>query len=155
MQKGSYLLIFQLCEEIRQLQVGRFGSFDFAPGYYLYIGSAFGSGGLTARLRHHARRDKPRLHWHIDYLRPHLELLAAWTLPARVECVWCRTAAATTWLDVPIRGFGARDTGCVAHLFYSPQQLPDEQIRALLMRQVPAAGTTSESGHFLLKKIAF
>ncbi len=155
MQKGSYLLVFQLRDEIRRLQVGRFGCFDFAPGYYLYIGSAFGSGGLAARLRHHARCDKPRPHWHIDYLRPHMQLLAAWTLPARVECVWCRAAAASSWLSAPIRGFGARDTGCIAHLFYSSQQPSDEQMRDLLMRQLPAAEPKSESGYFLLEKTAF
>jgi Uri superfamily endonuclease len=155
MQKGSYLLVFQLPNEIRQLQVGRLGCFDFAPGYYLYIGSAFGSGGLAARLRHHARCDKPRPHWHIDYLRPHMRLLAAWTLPARMECVWCRAAAARPWLSAPIRSFGARDTGCLAHLFYSLQQPSDEQIRELLMCRPASCSTNSESGHFLLEKIAF
>jgi hypothetical protein len=33
------------------------------PGTYVYAGSAFGPGGIRARLRRHFRRDK-KLHWY-------------------------------------------------------------------------------------------
>lgn len=119
---GSYILVLEVERPLLQLQVGKFGCFDLAAGWYLYVGSAFGSGGLRARLAHHARCEKPRMHWHVDYLRREAVLREAWVAagPERLECVWCRTLAAHPALTIPIPRFGARDTGCAAHLFYSP-----------------------------------
>jgi Uri superfamily endonuclease len=119
--KGSYILILQLPAPLVALQVGRLGRFDFAAGFYLYIGSAMGSGGLEARLAHHQRRHKPHPHWHVDYLRAHARLREAWAVGAveRLECRWCRALAASPAVSIPVRGFGSRDTGCPAHLFYS------------------------------------
>ena len=34
-------------------------------GFYIYVGSAFGAGGLSSRIHRHLRRNK-KLHWHID-----------------------------------------------------------------------------------------
>lgn len=63
---GSYVLVFAL-EQPLGLEVGRLGVVDLAPGRYVYFGSAWGSGGLRARIRRHVRPDKSP-HWHIDYL---------------------------------------------------------------------------------------
>jgi Uri superfamily endonuclease len=110
--KGSYLLIFSLGAPLRRLTIGRFGSFDFLEGYYLYVGSAMGSGGLTARLAYHQLQRKRQPHWHIDYLRPHLRLVETWTVASelRLECLWCRALNQLPLLSVPVRGFGSRDT---------------------------------------------
>lgn len=118
--KGSYILILGLSQPLVGLQVGRLGRFDLPAGYYLYVGSAFGPGGLRARLAHHQRRTKARPHWHIDYLRMQAQLCEAWTVASsnHLECVWCRALAAHPEVTIPIAGFGARDTGCAAHLFY-------------------------------------
>jgi Uri superfamily endonuclease len=120
---GNYILVLQLERPLVDLEVGRFGRFDFAPGYYFYVGSAFGSGGLAARLNHHQRQPKPRKHWHIDYLREYTALREAWTVRSQehLECRWCKRLAATPGLTIPVPGFGSRDTHCPAHLFYSPQ----------------------------------
>jgi Uri superfamily endonuclease len=141
--QGSYTLILKLPAQIAQLPVGRLGRFDFAPGYYLYVGSAFGSGGIAARLKHHLRRAKPRPHWHIDYLREHALLEAAWTMASsiRMECRWCRRMAHHHELSVPIPGFGSRDTGCAAHLFYLPHQPPEHLMRELLLTDLPTDHT--------------
>jgi Uri superfamily endonuclease len=58
------------------IAIGRLGSIDFPVGWYLYVGSAHGPGGLHARLARHRRRlgGTKRAHWHVDYLREH----AAW-----------------------------------------------------------------------------
>ncbi len=64
---GIYVLVLHLPAETH-LTIGRLGAFDLHPGYYLYVGSAFGPGGLAGRLRHH-RRPARHPHWHIDYLR--------------------------------------------------------------------------------------
>jgi Uri superfamily endonuclease len=124
--KGSYILVFELARPLTDVAIGRLGRFDFAPGFYLYIGSAFGSGGLPARLAYHQRRYKAHPHWHIDYLRPFLSLCEAWTVsgPERLECRWCALFAANPGLQRPVVGFGSRDTGCASHLFYTPQRPP-------------------------------
>jgi Uri superfamily endonuclease len=121
--KGSYILVLQLPQPLVALQVGRLGSCDFAPGYYLYVGSAFGPGGLEARIGHHRRRSQARPHWHIDYLRAHARLREIWTAagPTRFECRWCRALREHPGVSLPVRGFGSRDTRCPAHLFYLPR----------------------------------
>jgi Uri superfamily endonuclease len=122
MAKGSYILVLQLDHAIDDLQVGRLGRFSFPAGYYLYVGSAFGPGGLAARMSHHERREKARLHWHVDYLRAHAELREAWAVsgPQHMECRWCAALVAEPGVSIPAAGFGSRDTGCSAHLFYLP-----------------------------------
>ena len=51
-----------------ELRIGALGVKVFPRGNYLYIGSAFGPGGIKARLRHHLfSTAAPR--WHIDYLK--------------------------------------------------------------------------------------
>jgi Uri superfamily endonuclease len=39
----------------------------FEPGYYAYSGSAYGPGGIAARLAHHFQRNK-KPPWHVDRL---------------------------------------------------------------------------------------
>jgi Uri superfamily endonuclease len=136
--KGSYLLVLALPHAVAGLQVGRLGRFDFAPGWYLYVGSAFGPGGLAARIAYHRRRDKARPHWHFDYLRPHGQLCEAWTVagPERLECRWCRALAARPELSTPAPGFGARDTGCGTHLFYLPRRPRMAFLSAALLGEV-------------------
>ncbi len=121
--KGSYILVLQLDQPLHGLRVGRLGSFDFAPGFYLYVGSAFGAGGLAARLAYHRRRSKQHPHWHIDYLRANARLREAWTVggPVHFECRWCQALARTPGVSIPVRHFGSRDTRCSAHLFYLPR----------------------------------
>lgn len=139
--KGSYLLVLQLGSPLTALQVGRLGRFDFAPGFYLYVGSAFGSGGLDARIAHHRRRHKPHPHWHVDYLRAHARLCEAWAVaaPLRLECVWCQALLVTPGVTVPVRGFGSRDTGCPAHLFYLPHAPRPSLLTGVILSAVDAS----------------
>jgi Uri superfamily endonuclease len=120
MPKGSYILVLQLEQAVDDLPIGKLGRFNFPAGYYLYVGSAFGPGGLEARLRHHERRTKNRPHWHIDYLRAHANLYEIWVVSSesRLERQWCAALAAVPDLSTPAPGFGASDTGCCSHLFY-------------------------------------
>jgi len=116
--RGTYALFLQLGQDT-PITVGRLGTFSFRVGYYVYVGSALGSGGLSARLARHHRQQK-RLHWHIDYLlaRAHIVGILADTSGERLECAWARK-----WLDTPgarsiVPGFGASDCDCPAHLIY-------------------------------------
>ena len=56
---GAYGLVIRLPAEFNG-RVGALGSVTLSPGTYLYLGSAYGPGGLAARLRRHLRRDKRR-----------------------------------------------------------------------------------------------
>lgn len=124
---GTYALVFTLCER-RSIRVGALGSMSFEPGYLVYAGSAFGPGGLTARVTRHARRDKPT-HWHIDYLRRYLALEEVWltTSARRREHVWADLLSES--LDVAAARFGASDCRCASHLFHSAGR-PDVAIVA-------------------------
>ena len=54
-------------QDRQQLQIGRLGGMQLSKGWYVYVGSAFGPGGLAARVSRHLQRHKTR-HWHIDHL---------------------------------------------------------------------------------------
>jgi Uri superfamily endonuclease len=142
--KGTYLLILQLDQSLDQLPVGRLGTFTFPPGYYLYVGSAFGAGGLTARLNHHQQLEKVRPHWHIDYLRPHTHLREIWSIVSRqrLEGFWCQSLV--KHFDVPVRGFGASDSPCVAHLLYSSIFPAANQLSCTLFESITFADTNEQ-----------
>ena len=74
--RGTYILILRL-DRTRTLQVGSLGRFRFPGGYFAYVGSAFGPGGLGGRLKHHLNPSAPA-HWHIDTLRKVARLHQVW-----------------------------------------------------------------------------
>ena len=117
-QTGTYALIFS-ADQRRQPEIGKLGALQLEPGFYIYVGSAFGPGGLKARISHH-RRSARRPHWHIDYLGSFLKLIEIWYTcdPAQREHQWARIFADTRGVAVPRVGFGSSDCGCKAHLFF-------------------------------------
>lgn len=116
---GTYCLFLGLKHPAR-LQIGRLGVFDFPAGPYLYLGSAFGPGGLSGRLKHHLSTPK-RTHWHIDYLRQQAQIGAIGysVSPDSLECEWSSKVACADKTFIPAPGFGASDCqrGCAAHLY--------------------------------------
>ena len=64
--KGTYVLIARV-SQMKRLRIGSLGEFDIVPGFYAYVGSAFGSGGLRARIGYHLE-STAEPHWHIDDL---------------------------------------------------------------------------------------
>lgn len=122
-QPGTYALILR-SRRRTTLTIGRRGSLEIAPGYYVYVGSAFGPGGVAARVRRHFRRAKKK-HWHIDYLREVLAPIVAWCSydAERLEHRW-----AAVFQDLPgmtpVPGFGCTDCRCEAHLFHC-RRMPD------------------------------
>lgn len=115
---GTYVLLLHLDDDTT-LTIGRLGTFDFPAGWYTYVGSAFGAGGLLGRIKHHLQpTDRP--HWHIDYLRQAAPVQEIWLSPdtERREDDWV-----DLMVDIPgavalIEGFGASDTTNETHLFY-------------------------------------
>jgi Uri superfamily endonuclease len=115
------------------LRIGRLGTFALPAGAYLYVGSALGPGGLAARVAHHARHASAP-HWHIDYLRPHAELVAIWHRAgtARREHEWAVALTRSPGATVPVARFGASDCRCATHLVRTVAALRFAQFRALV-----------------------
>ncbi len=114
---GTYVLVLCLKQPMT-VQIGRLGIFSLPAGFYTYVGSAMGSGGLAARLGHHLKVS-PRPHWHIDYLRQVAPIQEIWFLeaPARRECDWAALLGNLSGASVPIPRFGASDCHCSTHLY--------------------------------------
>jgi Uri superfamily endonuclease len=99
--------------------VGQLGEYDLGAGWYCYVGSAFGSGGLRGRLQHHLSPiAKP--HWHIDYLRSAASIDKVWYLAGetRYEHQWADILQAQEGATIPVPRFGASDCQCQTHLIY-------------------------------------
>ncbi|MEE9493885.1 MAG: GIY-YIG nuclease family protein [Gammaproteobacteria bacterium] len=125
---GTYVLeVFLSTSE--QIRVGKIGVKGFQAGYYYYVGSAFGPGGLRARIRHHAGHSR-RKHWHIDYLSELAELQSVFFVAdtQRFEHEWAQRLMSLALLNIPVKGFGATDCHCLSHLFYSAETVDLAQI---------------------------
>jgi Uri superfamily endonuclease len=101
------------------VRIGRLGMLPLRRGFYVYVGSAFGPGGLAARLHHH-RQVAVRPHWHVGYLRAVCEVVEVWFTREAVRCehAWAEAVARLPGAGVPMPGFGSSDCGCESHLFF-------------------------------------
>ena len=115
---GTYALIYR-CDAPFQAKVGKLGPVSFSTGYWIYIGSAFGPGGLKSRLGHHLK-PSPRPHWHLDYVKHALRPVEIWltTNPTIQEHTWANDLSQLRGATCPITGFGASDCTCRAHLIH-------------------------------------
>ena len=128
---GTYLLLLA-CERVVRLSIGRLGMMTTRPGYYLYVGSAFGPGGIRARIGHHAKR-AARPHWHLDYLRLKADPVDAWcVVDAHLEHDWARSLLQDRDTALALKGFGASDCSCPTHLFYRQRKPGIEKLQTLL-----------------------
>jgi Uri superfamily endonuclease len=112
-ESGAYLLLLGLGDEV---EIARAGIREILPpGWYLYAGSAYGPGGIAARVARHFRRDKPR-HWHIDALTG-AAALHALSFPGGRECDLVARLRAQPDFRAPVPGFGSSDCRtCESHL---------------------------------------
>ena len=115
---GTYALIFSASRK-GKLSIGKIGTLELKLGIYIYIGSAFGPGGLKARIRHHCRK-AVRPHWHIDHLASALALKEIWYTcdPIHREHQWATMIANIRGGSLPLAGFGSSDCRCKSHLFF-------------------------------------
>ncbi len=112
--------VYQLLVEISRssvLEIGKIGLVELPRGAYLYTGSA--RRGLYARLSRHLRHEK-KLRWHIDYLLRAGRVAGIRALPWQLglECHLNLLSLSENGVQVPVRGFGASDCCCPAHLLY-------------------------------------
>jgi Uri superfamily endonuclease len=122
--KGTYILIARV-SQMKRLGIGSLGEFDIIPGFYAYVGSAFGSGGLRARLGHHLE-STAEPHWHIDYLLQIADPIEIWltTADRKLEKHWAELLEDAPGFRVPIPRFGSSDyhRSQASHLFYSKRR---------------------------------
>ncbi len=124
---GSYLLVLYLEKEEWIEKFGR----SFAPGYYVYVGSAMKN--LKQRIARHMRKRK-KLKWHIDYFlaKAKLEKAVPILSSKRLECTLARDVSSISEGYIP--KFGSSDCSCASHLFYfSRNPLLNENFQELLV----------------------
>jgi Uri superfamily endonuclease len=116
---GTYLLILE-AKKRQEIKIGSFGKMIVEKGFYIYVGSAFGVGGLHSRIKRQLQPPRKK-HWHIDYLRSATDLKEAWFSydQQRRECEWAISLSKLNDFSQPIQGFGSSDCKtCFSHLFY-------------------------------------
>ncbi len=116
---GTYLLYLEITKpsriEIRNEEI------LLESGFYIYVGSAFGSGGLSSRIHRHLRKEK-KLHWHIDQVTSkdicQFHGIAAFP-NEKNECEIANFLSKTSKIT-PINNFGNSDCKkrCDSHFFY-------------------------------------
>lgn len=137
LKNGTYVLHLRLDAPCR-LPIGGLGTLGMPHGWYAYVGSAQGPGGLAARLRRHLA-GTGRMHWHIDYLRQKATPVGVWACEgaALLEHVWAQALLTMPGAGVIAPRFGASDCRCATHLVHFPA-LPDAALfRALAGPRLP------------------
>ena len=123
-EKGTYVLIASV-PRMKRIGIGQLGEFDIVPGFYAYVGSAFGAGVLCARIGHHVESTATP-HWHIDYLLGVAEPVEVWHTTAKqtLEHHGAELLEQVPHFRVPIARFGSSDyhRSRSSHLFHSKRR---------------------------------
>jgi len=129
--KGTYLFLLHN-SKAREISAGRFGKVLFPSGFYLYAGSAFGPGGLNARIGRHFRQDK-KIRWHVDNLSITMNPVECWyhVSQTKRECQW-NSRLEDIHDTYPLRGFGSSDCKCLSHLHYFSRKPSATALTSLL-----------------------
>lgn len=107
---GAYILAIRLNSALR-LPVARLGNPDLPAGDYIYAGSAYGPGGINARVARHFRKGKI-IHWHIDHVTAAASDISALAAPGRGECELVSALTGRNNFRSVVNGFGSSDCRC-------------------------------------------
>ena len=114
-EKGAYALLIRL-DRGMDIDLRNREPAYLQPGWFVYLGSANGPGGLRARLRRHFRADK-KPHWHADRLTVGAAELAAIAVCGGNECDLVARLLKHPAFCVAIGDFGNSDCRtCDSHL---------------------------------------
>lgn len=112
--KGTYALLLRF--DISRGVTFAGNASRLSPGWYVYAGSAYGPGGVGARLKRHFRQDK-KLHWHVDQLTIGADEIWALAFRDGSECEIVDRIRVAGLGETALPGFGSSDcTHCEAHL---------------------------------------
>lgn len=107
----SYQLYIQINKQV-SITIGKFGTYNFLPGTYIYTGSA--KKNIEARVARHLKKEK-KLKWHIDYLlsNPNVDIIEV-QQSETPECILNQSVSGI----VLVPGFGSSDckNSCRSHL---------------------------------------
>ncbi|GEM_PF-255682 len=125
MGRDHYVVVMHL-PELRTVEVGALGEFEFEAGDWAYIGRA--RRGFDARLERHRRRagDQKTIRWHVDYLRETTRWVRAHELTSQQaeghggECGLADTVAGLPQAGRRLPDFGSSDCRCEGHLVHFP-----------------------------------
>lgn len=150
-EKGTYVLIASV-PQMKRIGIGQLGEFDIVPGFYAYVGSAFGAGGLCARIGHHLESTASP-HWHIDYLLQVAEPVEVWyaTASQKLEYHWADLLKQAPQFRIPIPRFGSSDhhRSRSSHLFYSKRRPAFAWFRQRLVEQFEGV----HAGRYVLAEV--
>jgi len=134
---GTYVLILRVSRP-SVIRTPRPGYWKARPGFYLYVGSALGPGGVRARVSHHLR-PSARFHWHVDYLTVSSTIEEVWYSLETVhrEHQWVAVIAQLRDAVIPCPTFGASDCRCASHLYLLPKRPSVRSFRRLLKASCP------------------
>lgn len=141
-EKGTYIFICSVAE-MKRIEIGRLGQFDVIPGFYAYVGTASGIGGVRAQIDDHlASTTQP--HWHIDHLLTFAKPVEVWYAISdrRLEQDWAELLENAPFFRRPIPRFGSSDyrRSRTTHLFHSKRRPSfrwfHDQIRELFDVQI-------------------
>lgn len=136
---GIYLLVLEVTTRA-VIQVGKLAKFAPEPGQYYYLGSAYGPGGLRARLRRHLRGGSA-LFWHIDYLQVLADPVEIWTSfgPKEGEHQAARMLDGLSEFSAAMPDFGSSDCSCPTHLFYQTATDLEKTPGIILSQSLPSS----------------
>lgn len=108
---GTYAIFLRL--EKTRIRIGALGPKTFDNAVYVYVGSAYGTGGLKRVRRHKAVAEGERSvqHWHIDYILPSADWVKAAYVEEQRECETAQRLSGSR-----VSGFGSSDCNCESHL---------------------------------------
>jgi Uri superfamily endonuclease len=116
--KGAYILIIRLDVETGA-NIKSLDNPVLPSGWYFYVGSANGGGGIKSRLARHLSDDK-KLHWHIDHLTIRARTVEALAITGGNECEIADKLYQSGDFIFPVHGFGNSDCKvCKSHLLKS------------------------------------
>lgn len=139
---GTYIMILH-SERPTVRRIGRLGTFWLPAGYYLYVGSACGGGGVAARTTRHGHSDACRM-WNLDHLKAIARPVELWWThhckdkEKKLECPWALALAQLPDYCCPAPGFGSNDCkSCPAHLYHSLKRPSCKEFAAVIGQQFP------------------
>jgi Uri superfamily endonuclease len=114
-KKGAYLLLIDIIKPY-DVTISTLAETILETGQYIYIGNAYGPGGIQSRLKRHFATSK-KTHWHIDHITTQAKDVTAYAVENGIECDLVKTLFESGRFHFPIKNFGSSDCKlCTSHL---------------------------------------